>query len=325
MDFSLDEDQLSLQAMVRQFCRTRWPLDHVHERPTKGLDIEAWRQLSEIGALSLLAMESNGGSGLGVVEGAVVFEQLGQHLVPGPVLWTALAATLIPDVARGVRIAGGVEDRGQRPLHVEHADVIDTLIVLRADGVARVDRDAFPAWRLADSLDPLRPVALFESLPAGVPIGDAAAAARVSQVGTVLSAAVQLGVATAALDVAVAYSLQRQQFEVPIASFQALKHMMADMYVRVGLAKSATYAAAAVLDDPSVGDAARSIAAAKLLAGEAAIDNSRAAVQVLGGMGFTWDTPPNFLLKRAWVTDHSFGTATSHALSLAAMVSAEAT
>ena len=61
----------------------------------------------------------------------------------------------------------------------------------------------------------------------------------------------------------------------------------------------------------------------QILAGEAAVDNSRAAVQILGGMGFTWDMAPNFLLKRAWVLDQSFGTPTSHALSLAAMVGEE--
>jgi len=323
MDFSLDEDQLALQANVRPFCRARWPLDQVSERPTGGLDREAWAQLTEMGALSLLAPEASGGLGLGVVEAAIVFEQLGQYLVPGPILWSALAAMVIPEVARGERMAGGVEDRGQRPLHVEDAAELDTLILLRPNGIARIDRGSLPEPRIADALDPLHPVAVYDSLPAGVPIGDAADAARLKQVGTVLSAALQLGVATAALDVAVAYSLERKQFEVPIGSFQALKHIMADMYVRVGLAKSATYAAAAVLDDPSVGSAPRSIASAKLLAGEAAVDNSRAAVQVLGGMGFTWDMPPNFLLKRAWVLDQSFGTPSSHALSLAQMVAEE--
>ena len=96
-----------------------------------------------------------------------------------------------------------------------------------------------------------------------------------------------------------------------------LKHMMADMYVRVGLARSATYAAAAVLDDPGIGDAARALGAAKLLAGEAAVDNARAAIQIFGGMGFTWDMPPGFLLKRAWVLDQCFGSPTAHALEMA--------
>jgi alkylation response protein AidB-like acyl-CoA dehydrogenase len=142
-------------------------------------------------------------------------------------------------------------------------------------------------------------------------------------VGTVLAAALQLGISQASLDVAVAYSLEREQFGAKIGSFQALKHIMADMVVRVGLARSATYAAAAVLDDPAVGDADRSVGGAKLLAGEAAVENARASIQVMGGMGFTWEMPPHFLLKRALVLDQTFGTPTSHALALGASLEKE--
>ena len=127
--------------------------------------------------------------------------------------------------------------------------------------------------------------------------------------GTVLTAAMLLGVSECALTVARDYALEREQFGVPIGSFQAVKHILADMYVRTGLARSATYAAAAVYDDPGIDTPARAAAIAKLLAGEAALANARAAVQVLGGMGFTWAMPPNYLLKRAWVLEHSFGTA----------------
>ena len=116
------------------------------------------------------------------------------------------------------------------------------------------------------------------------------------------------------------YALEREQFGVPIGSFQAVKHMLADMFVRTGLARSATYAAAAVYDDPGIGTPARAAAIAKLLAGEAALANARAAVQVLGGMGFTWDMPPNYLLKRAWVLEHSFGTSDAHALALGSSI-----
>ena len=132
-----------------------------------------------------------------------------------------------------------------------------------------------------------------------------------------------VGVSDAALQVARDYSLEREQFDQPIGTFQALKHMMADMFVRTSLARSATYAAAAVLDDPVVGHLARSVGGAKLLAGEAAIDNARAAVQVLGGMGFTWEMLPNYLLKRAWVLENTFGTATSHATSIFDSVASE--
>jgi alkylation response protein AidB-like acyl-CoA dehydrogenase len=323
MDFHLDDDQLALQDHVVRFCRDRWPLDRVGERKNEGLDRAEWDALVGLGATSVMASETDGGLGLGVVEAAVVFEQLGYHLVPGPLLWSALGALAIPPVAGGELVAGGTEDDGSSPLFVEHARDVDVLVVLRPGGVARIDRSEVDPVVSGEALDPQNGVGIFSSLPAGVPVGDADDAARLRRVGIVLASALQLGIASAALDVAVAYSLERQQFGVPIGSFQALKHMMADMYVRVGLARSATWAAAAVLDDPLVGHVERSIRAAKLLAGEAAVENARAAIQVFGGMGFTWEMPPHFLLKRALVLEHAFGTSASHALAIGSSLAEE--
>lgn len=323
MDFHLDDDQLALQDNLTRFCRARWPLERVGERPATGLDRARWNELVGLGVTSLMVDEARGGLGLGAVEAAVVFEQLGYHLVPGPLLWSALAALVIREVASGDLMAGGAEDNGAPRLFVEHASEVDTLVVLRPDGVSRIDADRIPRSVAGEALDPQSGVGVFSSLPVGTLVADAAQAARLRRVGVVLAAALQLGISSAALDVAVAYSLEREQFGVPIGSFQAMKHIMADMYVRTGLARSATYAAAAVLDDPAVGDAARSISAAKLLSGEAAVENARASVQVLGGMGFTWQMAPNFLLKRALVLDQTFGTPTSHALAIAGSLAEE--
>ena len=320
MDFRLDDDQLALQDGVGQFCRDRYPLDGLATR-TAGVDRAAWTDLADLGVFSLLPPAS-GGMGLGVAEAAIVFEQLGAFLVPGPLLWSTLAAMVVEQVMDGQLVAGGTA-AADRPVFIEHAAEIDLVVALRPDGVFRIDRDELGPVTGLDALDPLNPIGSFASLPVGAQVGDAGTAERLGRIGTVLCAAMQLGIAQAALDVSVAYSLEREQFGVPIGSFQALKHMMADMYVRVGLARSATYAAAAVLDDPVVGHTARSVSSAKLLAGEAAVENARASVQVLGGMGFTWDMPPNFLLKRAWVLDHVFGTPSHHALAIAASVEAE--
>jgi len=324
MDFHLDDDQLALQQHIGQLCRGRWPLDRVAERSGGRLDRAGWDELVATGVTTVMVPEAAGGLGLGVVEGAVVFEQLGQHLVPGPLLWSALGALVVPEIASGALVAGGTEDDGSRPLFVEHASEIDVLVVLRRDGVSRIDRAELEPAPVSESLDPSNDVGCLHALPAGKAVGDAEAATRLRHVGSVLAAALQLGVAQSSLDVAVAYSLEREQFGVPIGSFQALKHIMADMYVRVGLARSATYAAAAVLDDPAVGHPRRSVAAAKLLSGEAAVDNARAAIQVMGGMGFTWEMAPNFLLKRALVLDQSFGTPTAHALAIASSLAEEA-
>ncbi len=88
----------------------------------------------------------------------------------------------------------------------------------------------------------------------------------------------------------------------------------------MNLAQSSTYAAAAVLDDPRGDDPDRAASAAKLLAAEAALDGAGTAIQVLGGMGFTWDMAPNHLLKRTWVLEQTFGSADDHTLRLGSTV-----
>ena len=324
MDFHLDEDQSALQETVSQFCESRWPIDGLAERPHDAFDRNAWNEFVDLGLPGLLADPSHGGLGLGCVEASIAFEQLGRHLVPGPLLWSVLAGLVDPDVASGASIATGVDARGAGPWSVEHVHASDVVLVLRDDAVVRVTRAAIDADAADEPLDPLTPTALLAALPDGEIVAGADDALRLARTGTVLAASLQLGIAQSALDVAVAYSLEREQFDVPIGSFQALKHIMADMYVRVGLARSAAYAAAAVLDDPSVGHLDRSLAGAKLLAGEAAVENGKAAVQILGGMGFTWEMAPHFFLKRAIALDHDFGSPKRHALAISESLAGEA-
>ena len=316
MDFHLDDDQRALQETVAQFCTSRWPIEGLADRSIHAFERNAWKEYVELGLPGLLAQESNGGLALGCVEGTIAFEQLGRHLVPGPLLWSALAALLVPDVAKGALVATGIDARIDAPHFVEHLMPADVVLVLRADGVSLVERDAVDATSVDEPFDPLAPLHALRALPAGRAIGGRREAEHLTRVGTLLTASLQLGIAQATLDVAVGYALEREQFGVPIGSFQALKHIMADMYVRVGLARSATYAAAAVLDDPEVGHVLRSLAGAKLLAGEAAVDNAKAAVQVLGGMGFTWEMVPHFFLKRALALDYAFGTPRRQALAI---------
>ena len=121
-------------------------------------------------------------------------------------------------------------------------------------------------------------------------------------------------------ELAVDYAKQREQFGRTIGSFQAVKHICADMFVRTELARVAVHAAAVTCDDDSADDASRAVAGAKLLADEAATVNSRSCVQVHGGMGFTWEVPVHFFLKRAWLHATEFGTADDHAEALAELL-----
>ena len=315
MDFRLDEQQLELQRTLRRFCAERFAWERIAQRDGRPLDRGVWRELAGLGVFGLRLPEDDGG--LGAVEAAIVFEQLGAQLVNGPVLWTTLAAPFAAGAASGERIVGGI-DASDEPLLVEHAREIDALLVLRADGLFLCERPELQVTDAPAPLDPLTPVARCAALPRGERVGGAEDAVQLRAAGIVLSAALLLGVSDAALESSRRYALAREQFGAPIGSFQAVQHALADMYVRTALARSAVYAAAAVLDDPGIGDARAAGAAAKLLTGEAALDNARAAMQLHGGFGFTWEMLPNHLLKRAWVLEHAFGDGDAHALALGA-------
>jgi len=319
MDFRLDEEQRELQDTVRRFCADRLPLERVAREGERPLDRTLWREMAELGLFSVLADGTDRAAGAGMVGAAIVFEQLGAHLVDGPVLWTCLAAPFVGKAAAGEYVVGGVDvASGTAPWLVEHAGEIDALLILRRDGVFVGSGADLPAFEPLAALDPLTPAGRCDALPTGTRVGDAGDAARLRLAGAVLCSALQVGVSSAALEASRRYALDREQFDVPIGSFQAIQHMLADMYVRDALARSASYAAAAAADDPESGDALRASDAAKVVAGEAALENARAAIQIHGGIGFTWDALPSHLLKRAWVLEYGFGDADAHARAVGA-------
>ena len=124
-----------------------------------------------------------------------------------------------------------------------------------------------------------------------------------------LTAALQVGAAAWATELAVEYAKGRVQFGRPIGAFQAVKHLCADMAVRAEVARVAVQAAAVTADQPDVGDPRAAASGAKLLADEAALANGRSCIQVHGGMGFTWEVPAHLAYKRARVLSSQFGTA----------------
>ncbi len=307
MNFDLDADQEALRDGVRSLCEGRFPMKRVRA----GFDRAMWDELAEAGVFSLRASEADGGAGLAAADAAIVFEELGRALVPGPLVWGHLAYGLVDG------IVGGVDE--QEPAMVEHLEALARLVVLEADGVRAIagDEIADPG-AVPRSLDPLTPISRVAELPSGSRIGGGELRDRWDREGALLTAAYLVGMAAACTDLAVAYAKERHQFERPIGSFQAVKHMLADMAVRTEVARVAVHAAACALDETGVGDAARAVAGAKLLAGEAAIANGKSALQVHGGMGFTWEVDVHLYLKRAWVLDTVFGSTGHHARAVAA-------
>jgi alkylation response protein AidB-like acyl-CoA dehydrogenase len=313
VNFDLTPDQEALRDGVRSLCEGRFPMKRVRA----GFDRSMWDELAEAGVFSLRAPETEGGAALGMTDASVVFEELGRALVPGPLVEGHLAFGRVDGV-----VSGG-EERVEGAVMVEHLDVLDTLLVFDADRVRAVPAgDVRDALAVARPLDPLTPVHRVGSLPAGKEIGGAELTADWRRAGALLTAAYLVGMSAACTDVSVAYAKERRQFDRPIGSFQAVKHVLADMAVRTEVARVAVHAAACTVDDPEVGDMVRAVSGAKLLAGEAALRNGKAATQVHGGMGFTWEVDVHLYLKRAWVLDTHFGSTREHAAGVAGCLAA---
>ena len=318
MAFDLTADQRDLVQGMRMLCTGRFRLDDVRQIERSGrLDRAGWRELVQAGVFGLRVAEEVGGLGLGIVESTLVFEELGRHLVPGPLVGTEIATVCGLVTADAGHIVG-VVDRGGAPMVVEHFADLDRILVLDPTGVWSVAPSDVSVERIERPLDPLTPVSRVTGpLPRGEQVGDAAAGRQRWLDGAVLTSALLVGLAQAATDLAVDYAKQREQFGRPIAGFQAVKHLLADMQAHTTAAQAAVYAAAATLDDPSVGDVARAVAAAKITSGQAAVHAGRDGIQVHGGMGFTWEVPAHLYLKRAQLLNTTFGTPDAHAVVLA--------
>ncbi|MFA9564157.1 MAG: acyl-CoA dehydrogenase family protein [Acidimicrobiales bacterium] len=316
MDFELSTDQEALQEGIRNLCQGRFPMDTVRGlAETGGVDRGLWSVLAETGVFSLVLPEPDG-VGLGWADAVLVFEELGRAAVPGPLVATFLAAGTVDGAATGETVVGSVE-RGDGPVMIESFDQLDVLCVLDDAGVWRVDPAEVSCTPTGEPLDPLTPVHLAGSLPQGERIGEADTATAWRNRGAMLSAALQLGLAEAALDSAVAYAKEREQFGKPIGSFQAVKHMCADMLTLVEVARAAVYAAGVVTDDPEIDDPAKMASVAKITADHAATQCGKHCIQVHGGMGYTWEVDAHLYLKRAWVLEQAFGDSDHHALLMA--------
>ncbi|MFD9190536.1 acyl-CoA dehydrogenase family protein [Streptomyces phaeochromogenes] len=266
MDFQLTDDQRALRAGVRELLDRRFGRERLRAAvDAPGLDRALWRELGEAGFFALRLPEAEGGVGLGLPEAVLAFEEAGRALLTGPLVATHLAAGEVPGAATGETVVAAVD--GTLVEWLDEADVV------RGDVTGAV------AMRSADPLTPLHRV------PRAAPPDPVAA---------LLTAAEQLGSASRTCELAVQHARTREQFGQPIGAFQAVKHLCSEMLVRVEVARGAVYAAAVTADPLD-------IAAAGLLADEAAEHGARDCLQVHGGMGFTWESDVHLHLKRAWL------------------------
>ncbi|MCW7942415.1 acyl-CoA dehydrogenase [Streptomyces hygroscopicus] len=282
MHFQPTDDQRALKAGVRELLAGRFgrrALRAAVDRPGV-LDRTLWRELGEAGFFALRLPEPDGGVGLGLPEAVLAFEEAGRALLPGPLIATHLAAGEVAGAATGETVVTAA-----------YGGLVEWLA--EADVVRGEAAGAVPVR----SVDPLTPLHRLPRPPGAAPESGP------EPVAVLLTAAEQLGGAARVCELAVEHARTREQFGRPIGAFQAVKHLCARILVRTETARAAVYAAAVTADPLD-------IAAARLLADEAAVHGARDCLQVHGGMGFTWEADVHLFLKRAWTRTQRTGDST---------------
>ena len=337
MDFTFSEDQLLFQDSVRDFLvnevtpervRASWESDN-------GRDDALWSQLVELGLTGMTVAEEHGGLGMNELDFVLLAQECGYVALPEPLVHTALvavpllqqiggelAAEWLPRIAAGeAKIVVGIAENGL----VEDAHVADLLLL--EDGARLVAAtQAEVTLCHNESVDPSRK--LFT-----VDIGDGATTvaegdeARCLVAGALnrgaLGAAAQaVGLAQRMIDLSVQYTSERQQFGKPIGSFQAVKHHMANVAVRLEYAKAPVHRAAyTVANNQEI--AAHAVSHAKLVACEAANLAAKHSIQVHGAMGYTWEVDLHIYMKKAWALANTWGDAGFHKTRVADRIFAE--
>ncbi len=312
MDFGLSDDQREIQRTARELLAERARPERVREHAEgRRFDDGLWRELCQLGWPGIAVAERYGGQGLGLVELAVLCEELGRTVAPVPLLGTVLAAAVIeqagseqqrerwlPGLASGELVGAlGTARAGVAELLVGAPAAHVLLLVEEGCKRARVCAREELAVEPLDSIDPTRPAARVRAPDgAGEPLtGDVAGGIDRALVAI---AAELVGVCDRALAMTVAYVKERKQFGVPVGSYQAVSHRCAQMLLDTERARSTTAFAAWAADaDPGrLGEAA---AMAKAAASDAGLEVTASAIQAHGGIGFTWEADVHWLYKRA--------------------------
>jgi alkylation response protein AidB-like acyl-CoA dehydrogenase len=318
MEFGLSEEQILLQDSVNRFLDQQVSLERVRQFAETPVAHEIWQGLAELGVAGLLIPESAGGVGLSCFEAALVAEALGSHTAPVPFLGSAVMAPLaimlagaaedelLAELAAGTRTAGvalaevigaradaGITGDGQT-LNGKALSVMDFgadvylladqerrtyLVDAKAQGLSSQGLTTIDKTRLTGEL-------VFTNTPARLLSDDPEVLAKIIDAGRVMLAADTVGAAQNMLDQAVEYAKQREQFNRPIASFQAVKHMCAEMAAALEPCRAMVWYAAHALD--AIPEEARLTAChAKAHISEVGKFIAKTATEVHGGMGFT--------------------------------------
>jgi alkylation response protein AidB-like acyl-CoA dehydrogenase len=324
VDFDFSEEQYLLRDTVRDLLRRESSPAQVRAMwdDSRGRSPERWRKLAELGVLGLLVPEQHGGSGLDEVDMVLVLEESGRSVLPEPVMESAaLAAPLLaragsdalkqqwlPKIADGSAVA--TVGLASQPYVT---DATADLLLLERDGeIHAVTQDRVTLQPLKSVDGARRLFKVTAETGDDTLIGTSAAHGQWAFDHAAAATAAQLiGIAGALLDQTVEYVKVREQFGRKVGSFQAVQHRLAEMLLQVESARSAVYYAAYALAN-DLPDASVAASVAKAAANDAERFANQNALQLHGGIGFTWEHDLHLWLKRGKALEWSYGDADFH-------------
>ena len=343
MDFGLSEDQRLLDETVRSFLKDRAPIERVRELRDADCpnDREIWRQLAELGVTGILIPEAHGGSALNLLDAALVSQSLGYSVTPTPFLTSAVMVPValgaldgadvgawLAGIASGELVFGlavteafsiregagvtldGDVLSGKAMMAIDAVGADHVLLAIGGDRLAviRGDASGLTATRLA-TIDATRctsELVLERVAPEAVFEGAGVAVARMLDAGRIALAADALGASESMIEQSVVYAGQRKQFDRVIGSFQAVKHMCAEMIAELEPARSLLWYAAHSFD--ALPEEAPLMACHALAhVSEVGCQIASVATQVHGGIGWTDEQNLHFWFKRIGVARHLLG------------------
>ena len=360
MDFAFSEEQNMLREQARSFLSDKYCTEEVAKLAASddGWDPSSWKTIAELGWTGLSIPEEHGGSGMTFIDEAVVFEELGRGLYPGPYFSTIALAlpslsgspNVLQAIAAGEKSATlawaepsgasslvdteGISTKAERTngtwsltgeKHlVPDVEIADLFVVTASSsdgiGLFLVEKAALTASSLStmDRTRRLGTISLSGATATELVSGDEAldVLRRTRDRALAALALEAVGIGGYAVDLSIAHTSERKQFDKPIGAYQAVSHQVADAFMQTELARSLAYWAAWCVaeNDDQVGDA---VAAAKAAAGPAAVSACERAIQVHGGIGFTWEHPLHLFYKRAQWIDSFEGYATTQRAAIA--------
>ena len=282
MDFTFTPEQDELREQARAFLAE-------HPEAT-------WRELAELGWTGVSIPEEHGGAGLTFLEEAVLFEEMGRVLYHGPYFSTV--ALTLPALAEDLQaeVAAGESSwtLALAPL-VPDLDTAERIAIIGGDGIYELEGGE---REILETQDESRPLGTARGGEPGRRLADTSVLDEIRRRALVALALESCGLARRALEHAIEYATEREQFGKRIGVYQAISHPLADAYTRLELARSVSLWAAWCVstDDEQAGIAA---AAAKSFATEAAVQVCETSIQAHGGIGFTWEHVLHRLYKRA--------------------------